>query len=256
MYNSIYDSLIIGKKVIYLPSCHSTNDIAAELVHKGPVEEGTIVITDNQVGGRGQRGSKWYTEPSLNLTFSIILKPKFIPVAEQFLISQMVALAIYDYFSFYTNEVKIKWPNDIYISDKKISGTLIENSIQGSFISHSVVGIGININQIHFFNPRSTSLAHILGSEASLQEEFSKLIRLLDAGYIRLKSMRQQQQIRSLYLSHLHGYQQAITFLYKAEIVRGVVTNITNSGMLCVKFDGQDEIQEFGLKEIEFLWDS
>ncbi|WP_221393348.1 biotin--[acetyl-CoA-carboxylase] ligase [Dyadobacter sp. NIV53] len=255
MYNSIYDSLNIGKKVIYLPSCHSTNDIAAELVHKGPVEEGTIVITDNQVGGRGQRGSKWYTEPSLNLTFSIILRPKFIPVAEQFLISQMAALAIYDYFSFYTNEVKIKWPNDIYISDKKISGTLIENSIQGASISYSIVGIGININQVNFSNPRSTSLALITGSMASLEVEFSKLVHSLDAGYLRLKSKLQQDHIRLSYLRHLHGYQQTISFLLKNEIVKGTVTDITKSGRLCIKFEGKNEIQEFGLKEIEFLWD-
>ena len=256
MYNSIYDSLIIGKKVIYLPTCHSTNDIAAEIVHKGLAEEGTVVITDNQVGGRGQRGSKWYTEPSLNLTFSIIIKPGFLPVAEQFLISQMAALAIHDYFSFYTTEVKIKWPNDIYIKDKKVSGTLIENSIQGTSISHSVIGIGININQIHFESPRSTSLAHILGSPVLLEAEFIKLIHLLDARYLKLKSMKQLQSIRSEYLSHLYGYQQTITFGYQNEIVKGTITNVTDSGRLCVKFDDKPDIHEFGLKEIEFLWDN
>lgn len=256
MYNSIYDSLIIGKKVIYLPTCHSTNDIAAELVHKGSIEEGAIVITDNQQGGRGQRGTKWFTEPSSNLTFSVILKPKFLPVGEQFLLSQAVALAIYDYLLFYTNEVKIKWPNDIYISDKKISGTLIENSIQGSSISHSIVGIGININQVNFGNPRFTSLAQVLGFPAALETEFARIVHLLDARYISLKSMRQNQNIRSEYLSNLYGYRQSVAFRYHDKIVNGSVVDVTISGQLCVQFDGSENVQEFALKEIEFIWDN
>lgn len=242
--------------MIYLPTCHSTNDIAAELVHNGGAEEGTVVITDNQVNGRGQRGSTWYTEPSSNLTFSVILKPNFLPVAEQFLISQVIALAIYDYFSFYTSQVKIKWPNDIYILDKKISGTLIENSIKGSTISNSVVGIGININQINFSTPRSTSLAQILGYPVSLHTEFPKLIHFLDARYFKLKSMKQVAAIRSEYLNKLYGYQQSVRFFYQNEIVDGVITDITNSGKLCVKLNGQEKVHEFGLKEIEFLWDN
>ncbi|WP_229213703.1 biotin--[acetyl-CoA-carboxylase] ligase [Dyadobacter psychrotolerans] len=241
--------------MIYLPSCHSTNDIAAELVLNGLAEEGTVVITDNQVGGRGQRGTKWLSEPSQNLTFSVILRPKFLPVAEQFLISQMVALAIYDYFSFYTNQVKIKWPNDIYISSKKVSGTLIENAVQGYGISSSIVGIGININQTRFETARSTSLAEALGTTLNLQSEFEKLGGLLDAGYLRLKTMKQNQVIRDLYLKGLHGYQNSVKFNYLNERVAGVVTGIENSGRLLVKLEGKEGIYDFGLKEIEWVWD-
>ena len=253
MYNSIYNSLIIGKKVIYLPTCHSTNDIAAELVQKGLVEEGTIVITDNQVGGRGQRGSEWHTEPSKNLTFSVILRPNFVPINEQFLISQAVALAIYEYLSVYTNQVKIKWPNDVYISSKKISGTLIENAIQGMSIAHSIVGIGVNINQMNFSNSRSTSLSQILSQDFSLNDEFSKLVHFLDVFYVKLKSMRHKDWIRAEYLKKIIGYDTTATFRVQNQIVTGVVTGINDIGKLCVKLDSDHEIHEFGLKEIEWI---
>jgi BirA family biotin operon repressor/biotin-[acetyl-CoA-carboxylase] ligase len=255
LYNSILNTLIIGKKIIYLPSCHSTNDIAAELVHNGLAEEGTIVITDNQVGGRGQRGAKWHTEPSQNLTFSVVLRPGFIPIGEQFLISQMVALAIYHYLSLYTREVFIKWPNDIYIASKKISGTLIENAIQGASLSYSVVGIGININQLHFDSSAVTSLAKVSGHSFSLPEELAKIARLLDAGYLKLKSLRQQETIRSEYLQHLYGYQQALPFIYNNKRIAGTVTGVTHAGKLCMAIAGRAGISEFGLKEIEWVWD-
>ena len=255
MYKPIHNTLIIGKKLIYLPSCHSTNDIAAELVLNGLVEEGAVVITDNQTGGRGQRGTKWISEPSQNLMLSVILRPNFLPVAEQFLISQMVALAIYDYLSFYTNDVKIKWPNDIYISSKKVSGTLIENSIQGAAISSSIVGIGINMNQTVFETLRSTSLALEAGINVNLRQEFEKFAQVLDAGYLRLKSMKNNQMIRDLYLKNLYGYQKPVTFKYQNEKVIGVVTGIENNGRLLVKITGRPGIYDFGLKEIEWVWD-
>ena len=255
MYNSIYNTLIIGKKVIYLPTCHSTNDIAAELVQKELAEEGTIVITDNQVNGRGQRGSEWHTEPSKNLTFSIILKPNFVPVNEQFLLSQVVALAIYKYLSAYTNEVKIKWPNDIYVSSKKICGTLIENSIQGMSISNSIVGIGININQVHFRNSRTTSLALVSGREFSLNAELSKFAQFFDSAYLRLRSMQNKDQIQSEYLSNVYGFNETVTFRHQNEIVKGMVTGVSSAGKLRVKLADQKGIYEFGLKEIEWIWE-
>ena len=241
--------------MIYLPSCHSTNDIAAELVLKGLADEGTIVITDNQVKGKGQRGAEWYSEPSKNFTFSIILRPSFLSIAEQFLLSQTVALAIYNYVSLYSIEVKIKWPNDIYVSSKKISGTLIENSIQGTSLGHSIVGIGINVNQTEFFNPKSTSLANVLGHQLSLTSEFYKLVSLLDSGYLKLKSMQQADTIRNRYLSNLLGYNQLNSFKYKGELVGGTVTGITDSGKLCLKLNTENSVKEFDLKEIQWVFD-
>ena len=256
MYNSIHNTLIIGKKIIYLPSCHSTNDIAAELVQKGLAEEGTVVITDNQFGGRGQRGTTWYSEPGQNLTFSLILKPNFLPIDQQFLISQTIALAIFDFLSAYTDQVKIKWPNDIYIAGKKVSGTLIENSIQGSAIASSVVGIGINMNQTLFESNRTTSLAAVLGREVPLEAGLNQFSSCLDQRYSNLKSMNQHERIRAEYLSQLYGYQHSVTFNYQNEKITGTVTGVADNGRILIRFEGKQDVKEFGLKEIEWVWDN
>lgn len=256
MYNSIQNSLIIGKKVIYLPSCHSTNDIAAELVQNGLAEEGTVVITDNQTGGRGQRGTTWISEPGMNLTFSLVLKPNFLPIDQQFLISQTVALALYDFLSHFTVQTKIKWPNDIYVTGKKISGTLIENSIQGAAISNSIIGIGINMNQRYSALDRTTSVASVTGIEVDLKGEFERLMRLLDARYNRLKTMDVNDEIRSEYLWKLYGYQQPVTFNYQNERIKGVVTGVADNGRLLIHLEGQETVLDFGMKEIEWVWDN
>ncbi|HEV7380479.1 MAG TPA: biotin--[acetyl-CoA-carboxylase] ligase [Dyadobacter sp.] len=256
MYNTIHNTLIIGKKIIYLPTCHSTNDIAAELVHSGIGEEGTVVIADNQTGGRGQRGTVWQSESRQNLMFSVILRPVSIAIEQQFLISQVVALAIYDMLREHTDQVKIKWPNDIYVSEKKLSGTLIENSIQGASISHSIVGIGININQLTFGIDRISSLANVTGNQMSLQEEFEKIIRCLDVRYQQLLRSNQLTKIREDYLSHLYGYQSSVLFRYQDKIISGIVTGVAESGQILVQFSGETEIRSFGLKEIEWVWNA
>ncbi|SEI42440.1 BirA family transcriptional regulator, biotin operon repressor / biotin-[acetyl-CoA-carboxylase] ligase [Dyadobacter sp. SG02] len=253
MYNSTQDTLIIGKKVIYLPTCHSTNDIAAEIVHAGLFEEGTVVITDNQVKGRGQRGTAWNANAGENLTFSVVLTPGFLPIQEQFLISQVTALATRAYLGSYVPDTKVKWPNDIYMNNRKAVGVLIENSLQGSRYATSIVGIGVNINQSVFQNNHATSLGRETGRTFSLAEEFHKLLKFLDVYYIRLRSGAQNDAIRSEYLSYLYGYQQDVKFLHKGNITNGSVTHVTKLGKLRVKLATEPEELEFGLKEIEWV---
>ncbi|CAG4991968.1 Bifunctional ligase/repressor BirA [Dyadobacter sp. CECT 9275] len=254
MYNSIQDTVIIGKKVIYLPSCHSTNDIAAELVRGGMFSEGTVVITDEQTKGRGQRGSVWLSPPGENLTFSLIITPEQVLIAEQFVISQAVALGVSSYLKARGLDAKIKWPNDIYIGQKKVCGTLIENSIQGNSIVSSVIGIGVNINQRNFGDMRITSIGQCLDRQLSLKEEFGELVRHLDRVYVRLRS-GDFDSIRSEYLSHLFGYREKRYFRLQAGIVEGTLTGITAMGRLCLLVDGETEIREMDIKEIEWIWD-
>nr|WP_295930388.1 biotin--[acetyl-CoA-carboxylase] ligase [uncultured Dyadobacter sp.] len=255
MYNSTQDTLIIGKKVIYLPTCHSTNDIAAEIVHAGLFEEGTVVITDNQVKGRGQRGTAWRANAGENLTFSVVLTPGFLPVADQFLISQITALAIRSYLATYVNNTRVKWPNDVYMGNKKACGVLIENSIQGARLTSSVIGIGVNINQSEFETPYATSLFRETGRQYALAEEFHKLLKFLDVFYVKLRSLNQNQAIRGEYLTNLYGYQNEVSFLYQGEVTKGTVTDVTQQGKLQVKLATEENILEFDLKEIEWVKD-
>ena len=253
MYNSIQDTLIIGKKVIYLPSCHSTNDIAAEIVRAGLFAEGTIVITDNQIKGRGQRGTVWLASPGENLTFSVILSPSFVAVSAQFLISQVIALSIRDYLGQYVQNVKIKWPNDIYVNNRKVCGILIENSVQGSRIASSVVGIGLNINQLEFVNDNATSLSKETGNIFVLTEEFQKVLKCLDINYQKIKSLWKHNDLRLEYLRNLYGYNETVTFKYQNQIVKGTVKGVSPIGQILVKLETVPEILELGLKEIEWI---
>jgi BirA family biotin operon repressor/biotin-[acetyl-CoA-carboxylase] ligase len=253
LYNSIQDTLIIGKKVIYLPSCHSTNDIAAEIVHAGLFAEGTIVITDNQVKGKGQRGTVWQASPGENLTFSVMLSPSFIAISEQFLISQVIAISVREYVSQYVQNVRIKWPNDIYVNNRKICGILIENSIQGSRIENSVVGIGLNMNQLEFENRNATSLFRETQNSFVLTEEFHKLLKFLDMNYQKMRTLWRHNDLRQEYLSHLYGYNETVTFKYQNRIVNGTVTGVSAIGKILVKLETEPEILELGLKEIEWI---
>ena len=120
----------------YLPSCHSTNEIAQNLL-QGTVEEGTIVITDHQFEGKGQRGNVWQSEPFANLTFSMILKPDFLKAREQFGLTMSVSLGIKSVLEQYLpGPVQIKWPNDILFRQKKIAGILIENNLRGQELDY------------------------------------------------------------------------------------------------------------------------
>ena len=241
--------------MIYLPSCHSTNDIAAELVRNNSFQEGLVVITDDQTKGRGQMGNTWLTEPRQNLTFSIILQPTFVRIQEQFLISKAISIGICGYLKSYTKNVKIKWPNDIYLGGEKVCGTLIENGIQGSRISSSIVGIGLNMNQKQFENSRATSLGLNQNSSFNLPEEFEKVIHHLDAAYFRLKSIAGRAFVDSEYLSLLYDYQVTRKFRVGGEIHIGSIAGVSETGKLRIIFEGQMEPTGFNTKEVEWVWD-
>ncbi len=154
LYKIPANTNFIGKKFIYLPSCHSTNDIAAELLPH--LDEGTVVIAAHQTNGRGQRGNSWEAEAGANLTFSIVLKPNFLPASQQFYFNMAVALGIIRGLRYFfegnrsnssdkSDQLKLKWSNDIYFQDFKLGGVLIENTIESTNLKNSVVGIGINM---------------------------------------------------------------------------------------------------------------
>lgn len=255
MYNAIYDSLIIAKKVIYLPTCHSTNDIAAEIVRDPSYPEGTVVIADEQTKGKGQRGTIWITEPGKNLTLSIALRPHFISLGDQFLVSQAMAVAVASYLRQHAQDVKIKWPNDIYLSDRKICGILIENAIQGTTIATSVAGIGVNVNQTNFGEVRATSLSAHLGHSLALPVEFEKLMREIDAAYLKLRSAGGRAMISAAYLELLYDNGVKRNFRVNEQIRPGVITGITSAGKLCIRFENQEEPVAFGNKEVEWVWE-
>lgn len=156
---------------IHVDTCTSTLSYAAGL----PAEDtphGTVVTAREQTAGRGQRGNSWESEPGANLTFSLILRPHSWPAARQFELSMAVAVGVCRALrrALPDADVRVKWPNDIYAGDLKMVGILIENTVSGPFITRSIAGIGINVNQTVFRSkaPNPVSMAQIAGHPFNL----------------------------------------------------------------------------------------
>lgn len=165
---------------ILLKEVNSTNQFLSQMAATLP--SGTVVYTHNQLIGRGQRGNAWESAPGENITMSALIKGCNIPAKDQFYISEAVSIAILEVLKRYDEDFKIKWPNDIYHKDKKICGILIENSLCGTEIQHSIIGVGLNVNQNNFLSdaPNPISLSQITDTrhdvEALIREVGNNII--------------------------------------------------------------------------------
>lgn len=139
----------------------STNDDARDPRYR----HGDVVWAERQTAGRGQRGHAWSSAGGENLTFSLVLEPRFLAVGRQFLLSEAIALALVDTLADYGLDARIKWTNDIYVGDRKIVGMLIEHNYSGPALARSIAGIGINVNQTAFDPalPNPVSMAQLAG---------------------------------------------------------------------------------------------
>jgi len=245
--------MIIGSKLLFLKNLPSTNSYAASLLREQEVPEGTVVHTNYQSAGRGQGGNKWESEENKNLLLSIILFPSMINPTDSFLISMAVSLGICDFLDQYTSSISIKWPNDIYVKNDKIAGILIENSIMGDQIEHSIAGIGINLNQTEFVSdaPNPVSLSQLTGANYDLNECLRELCSALDTRYKQLIS-EDYKLLRNDYNSRLYRLNKWHNFRDQKEICCGRIIAVTNNGRLLVeKKDGS--ISEYEFKEVDFI---
>lgn len=250
MYKIPANTLFIGKNLVFVPECHSTNTVALQLSHNPSTAEGTVVITNHQTAGRGQRESMWEAAPRLNLTFSVVLKPGFLPVKDQFLLNIIASLAVHDFLVERGLEpVSIKWPNDILVHEKKICGILIENQLQGSGFICSVVGIGLNINQTQFSTRSPTSVKLITSSETNLQEALEAVLGYLEARYLQLRQ-NQLSMLKALYLRRLYWLNEKRSFSTTHCVFEGQITSVDEMGRLVV--ETPDGTKLFEPKEIRF----
>lgn len=182
---------IIGSRIIYLDRVSSTNAIAMKLLEEHSYPEGSLFVARHQFAGRGTGINTWESAPGKNLTFSMVLFPDFLPVEKQFMLNKMVSLALHDFVSNLPlpAAISIKWPNDLYLDDKKLAGILINNIIQGDTLIRSIVGIGLNINQDVFSSdaPNPVSLRNLTGKEISLDRCLTELCEHLDRRYEELR---------------------------------------------------------------------
>jgi BirA family transcriptional regulator, biotin operon repressor / biotin---[acetyl-CoA-carboxylase] ligase len=249
LYKIPANTLFMGKNLVFVPECHSTNTLAHELTSSSLLD-GTVVITSNQTAGRGQRGNTWLVEPGMNLTFSLVLKPFFLAVSNQFFLNIFTSLAILDLLRDKLNAiVRIKWPNDLLAGGKKLCGILIENQILGQQVSKSVIGVGLNVNQQHFSFPEATSMAAETGSLFDLNATFALLLACMEQRYLQLREGK-QEQLRSEYLAHLYRMNEEHAFSTQSDRFTGRITGIDESGKLKVESGG--ETKSFGFQEIKF----
>ena len=154
--------------IYHLDTTTSTNDDARDAKYR----HGDIVWAEHQTAGRGQRGHKWLSPEGENLTFTMVVEPRFLPVGEQFLLCEAMSVALTDTFARYGIDTRIKWTNDIYAGDRKLEGVLIEHNYSGQTLSRSLLGIGINVNQTEFDPtlPNPVSMAQLTGHRYDRRE--------------------------------------------------------------------------------------
>ncbi len=251
-------TLFVGQNSIHLKVIDSTNSYASELLRETKPPEGTVIYSFQQQNGRGQRGNKWESEPNKNAAFSYVFYPSFLRADEQFILTKTISLAVADLMAELLGttdkmrEIRIKWPNDIYVGSQKIAGILIENTLREKNIQHSIIGIGVNINQ-HAFSAdlNATSLILLANKEFNPEEVTERLSAFLEARYLQLKAGK-LEAINLAYLQRLYRYEEWCTYSAANETFEGKITGVSALGKLQVELDG-GQVWEFDLKEIKFL---
>ena len=247
----MYDTGFSGSQIIRLDSVDSTNNYAAKLIKEVKVFDGTVIMAREQTSGKGQRGNTWHTQAGQNLTFSMVIYPKNIALSSHYILSQIAALAVSDLLLVYGIDNSIKWPNDIMVKNHKICGILIENNLTDQKINHSIIGVGLNVNQTSFTEGiNATSMALILKEENDLESLLKLFCNMFDKWYLMLNSNR-QEYIHNTYLLRLLNFGKNAIYTYKGTSIEARITNVEKNGLLVLeKLSG--EIIKADLKEISF----
>ncbi|MDN4164822.1 biotin--[acetyl-CoA-carboxylase] ligase [Cytophagales bacterium LB-30] len=241
-------TLFLGKKLVFLPSCHSTNDIAADFIGQGLASEGMLVYTDHQTQGRGQRGNVWESGVGQNLAFSLIVQPRFLQASEQFHLQKAISLGVYDALSTVCEGVKVKWPNDIYIHDRKVGGILIENSLRNTQVQWTVVGIGINVNQKEFSAPLAASLAYFTGEEYDLFALMEDMVLHIEARYLQLRNGG--HEVLSAQFEEVLYWKNEWHEFEAESVFQGQIVGLAPDGRL--KIETSEGLRLFAFKEVVF----
>jgi BirA family biotin operon repressor/biotin-[acetyl-CoA-carboxylase] ligase len=240
--------------VVWEDELASTNVWLKALTQQCEVPEFTVVAAHKQSQGKGQGGNIWESAPSQNLTFSLLLKPDYVEIQHQFVLSKAIALGILDALSMYGVECCIKWPNDVYYKDFKLGGILIENSICHTSISESIIGIGLNINQTHFISdaPNPISLKSITGEHYNLS---SVLDNVLSSIYSAIKQVKNQASYSEIDINYFQSlYRNKGLHLYKDHegVFKASIVEISDFGHLVLKTE-DNELKTYAFKEVEFI---
>lgn len=243
----------MGKHIVSLPSCHSTNELMAQMSAKNQMHEGAMIITKHQTKGKGQRGNQWNSPEGKNLTFSIFLKPNFLKPLQQFELNRMVSLSLLDVVKNLSPEAKVfvKWPNDLILNKKKVAGILIENSINQNEISESIIGIGLNVNQTEDLLSTATSLAKQFEKEFELEKVLLEIVQRLEHYYLILRS-GDFRFIHETYESKLYLKDKVAYYEDAIGKFNGIIRKVHPDGVLEIE-DESGVFKKYQFKEVRLL---
>lgn len=242
-------------RTIKLQEVDSTNSYLER--EGGSMDAPVLVRADVQKSGRGQRGNHWESEPGKNLTFSVLYKPLDYPASEQFSISEATALATVDFLQLQGVEACVKWPNDIYVGDRKICGILIKHTLTGMHINSSILGIGININQTEFLSdaPNPVSLKSLTGRDYDLDYLTQIASECLEKRLAEIYGIRHRTELHNEFMCRLwRGDGRSYPFQDTAsgETFEAAIDNIGLDGTLTLRL-ADDSQRHYRFKEIAFL---
>jgi BirA family transcriptional regulator, biotin operon repressor / biotin---[acetyl-CoA-carboxylase] ligase len=242
---------MIGRKIIQLECVDSTNNYVAKMILENDIEFGTVILADEQLNGKGQRGSVWHSKSGQNLLFSMYLDSAILSVSNQFDLSKIVTISIVRTLKSYGIEAKIKWPNDVYVHDKKIAGVLIENQISGQNLKSSIIGIGLNLNQTEFEGLNATSLRNEINDFVPVYDFALSLINQFNSCWVMLEQ-GEVGEINRLYLNDFYLINLERYFRDSKGAFLGKIKGVTENGYLILE-SKEREKKIYDLKEVSFI---
>lgn len=248
-------AIFTGKNLLHFNRVTSTNNVLSEMLSNSkPLAEGSVILAGEQTEGRGQMGSRWEAEPGKNISLSLLYRPEFLAVDKQFYLSMAISLGICNFLEAELNKpILVKWPNDIYVEGKKIAGILIENSLMANHLKTSIIGIGLNVNQVIFSDlaANAVSMKQLSGIEYSIHALLDTLFDSIEYWYLRLKA-GETEQLKEQYLRKLMNYQREASYKISGMERKCKISNIEEGGRLVLLCD--NELMVCDTKEIEFMF--
>jgi len=241
-------------KILKLDAIDSTNSYLKDLIKENDVKNWTVVVAKYQKNGKGQLDNSWFSDRGKNLTFSILVKLDHLKVNHQYYLNYSISIALYNVLKYYIpKKLSVKWPNDILSANHKVSGILIENSIKNDTVKYVIIGIGLNVNQVHFPKDvtNATSLKNVLKKTIDKDELLDKILLEIQYQFVLIKQ-KKFLEIKQMYENVL--YKKAIPSMFidsDNNTFLGKIIGVGNEGKLQVELENES-IREFAFKEIKF----
>ena len=241
---------LFGKEIIHLSDIDSTNNFAAKLLSQNLCQNGAVIMADVQTQGKGQRGNIWLSESGKNLLSSFVFKPDNLSVENQIALTWATSLSLLKTLRKFNIEALIKWPNDILVGGKKIAGILIENQLQGTRISCSIIGIGLNLNQTFFDDLNATSV--LLETKQIVEPRtFLNILAHEMNEQFQLIYSSSFEILKTEYENNLFQMNELKSYEDEFGVFVGKIIGTTEEGKILI--EKSNAIQSYGLKEVTFL---